>query len=167
MRKENRRIKTYYKSRNQDTNNVKYSYLDTGNLYIIQSRERKLLRIINEIGVKDLSAKNILDIGCGSGNALRNMVQYGAKPKHLFGLDLFSDRIKKARELSSDIDFVKGDAISLPYRSRYFDIVTQFTVFTSILEMKVKQEIAKEMVRVLKKDGYIFWYDMRVTNHAD
>ena len=35
----------------------------------------------------------------------------------------------------------------------------QFTVFTSILDYSMKQKIAQEMLRVLKPDGIIIWYD--------
>jgi len=37
--------------------------------------------------------------------------------------------------------------------------IHQFTVFTSILDISMKQSIAGEMLRVLKPDGIILWYD--------
>jgi hypothetical protein len=37
--------------------------------------------------------------------------------------------------------------------------MTQFTAFSSILEMSVKESMASEMLRVLKDDGVIVWYD--------
>ena len=35
----------------------------------------------------------------------------------------------------------------------------QFTAFTSILENRMKRNIAEEMLRVLKSDGIVLWYD--------
>ncbi|NSW84042.1 MAG: hypothetical protein HPY90_12355 [Syntrophothermus sp.] len=35
----------------------------------------------------------------------------------------------------------------------------QFTVFSSILDEGTKSRIAAEMLRVLRKDGLIIWYD--------
>lgn len=40
----------------------------------------------------------------------------------------------------------------------------QFTVFTSILDIHMKQSIAGEMLRVLKPDGMILWYDYHMNN---
>ena len=48
-----------------------------------------------------------------------------------------------------------------------FDIVMQYTVFTSVLDYEVKKRIAREMVRVSKKNGSIIWYDMRITNPSN
>jgi hypothetical protein len=43
-------------------------------------------------------------------------------------------------------------------------LVFQCTVFTSILDPKMKREIAGEMLRVLRPDGFILWYDFHVNN---
>jgi len=40
----------------------------------------------------------------------------------------------------------------------------QFTVFTSILDIQLKKKIASEMLRVLKKDGIVVWYDFHMNN---
>jgi len=42
--------------------------------------------------------------------------------------------------------------------------VSQFTVFTSILVPSVREAIAAEMLRVLKPNGLILWYDFRYNN---
>ena len=45
-----------------------------------------------------------------------------------------------------------------------FDFVVQSTVFTSVLDPKVKMQIAGEMLRVLRPKGSIIWYDFRFNN---
>ena len=40
----------------------------------------------------------------------------------------------------------------------------QFTVFTSIYDIKLKKEISSEMLRVCKEDGIIIWYDFHIDN---
>jgi hypothetical protein len=40
----------------------------------------------------------------------------------------------------------------------------QSTVFTSILEAAMKQVVAGEMLRVLKPQGFILWYDYHCNN---
>jgi len=36
----------------------------------------------------------------------------------------------------------------------------QFTVFSSILNNEMKKSIASEMLRILRMDGIILWYDL-------
>ena len=40
----------------------------------------------------------------------------------------------------------------------------QSTVFTSILDARMKEELASEMCRVLKPDGSILWCDYHMNN---
>jgi hypothetical protein len=40
-------------------------------------------------------------------------------------------------------------------------------VFTSVLDPGIKQQMAAEMIRVLKKDGLILWYDFYVNNPSN
>ncbi len=56
------------------------------------------------------------------------------------------------------------DASNLPFEDESFDIVVQFTVFTSILKKGIKKDIAKQILRALKKEGIIIWYDFSYNN---
>jgi ubiquinone/menaquinone biosynthesis C-methylase UbiE len=58
----------------------------------------------------------------------------------------------------------RGNAAQLDFADGSFDIVLQATVFTSILDSALKMQVAREMVRVLKPDGVLLWYDFRVNN---
>ena len=158
------RIKKVYERRKAGDKEKVYSYFNQGNLYIIHQREKGLIRSLKHLKLTDLSDKKILEVGCGTGGLLREFVKYGAKPKNLHGIDLLEERIERARELNPNIEFLCGDASSLPYEDRFFDIVMQFTVFTSILDSGMKEKIASEMLRVLKADGTIIWYDYYVNN---
>src|SRR3989440_8774150 len=55
--------------------------------------------------------------------------------------------------------FRSGGALAL--RSDSFDVVMQVTVFTSILDPDLKRRVALEMLRVVKQDGLILWYEDR------
>ena len=158
------RIKEAYERRKTKDKRGLYSYFNQGNLYIVQQRERALIDVLRQLEVKDLSDKRMLDVGCGSGGSLREFIKYGAKPENLYGIDLLWERIEKARQLSPSIDFRCGDASNLPYEGDFFDMVTQFTVFTSVLDSGMKEKIASEMLRVLKADGTIIWYDYYINN---
>lgn len=161
---ESERIRKVYNKRKIKQKGNLYSYFNKGNLYLVQSRERIILDLLRKYSFSNLSDKNILDIGCGRGGVLRDFIKYGAKPKYLYGIDLLEDRIKIAKEISPNINFKCGDASNLPYEDDFFDIVVQFTVFTSILDKEMKKDIAKEMLRVLKKEGIILWYDFSYNN---
>ena len=98
------------------------------------------------------------------GGVLKDFIKYGAKPKYLYGIDILEDRIKIAKDISPNINFKCGDASNLPFEDESFDIVVQFTVFTSILKKGMKKDIAKQILRALKKEGIIIWYDFRYNN---
>lgn len=86
------------------------------------------------------------------------------RPTSLSGIDLLPDRVETAMSISPNIDFRCCSAEALPYDDRSFDIVMQFTVFTSILDHQMKRDISREILRVLKPDGIILWYDYHMNN---
>ena len=132
-------------------------------VYYRHARERALIALFNDYDIA-LEDARILDVGCGSGGILRFLISLGASPENLCGLDLMPYRIEKARSISPpQIDWRVGNAEALPYPSQTFDVVSQFTVFSSILDEQVRMRVAREMMRVLKPRGYILWYDMRHT----
>jgi len=142
----------------------RYSVFNVASLFIIQGLERALLRMLKDNDLTSLEGKRILEVGCGTGGVLRRFIQYGADPANLYGIDLLADRIERARYLSPNVDFRCGNAEQLPYDDESFDIVMQFTVFTSILDPRMKRNVAREMLRVLKRDGIILWYDYHMNN---
>ena len=101
----------------------------------------------------------ILEVGCGSGGVLQQFFNWGASAQNLNGIDLLSDRLVEAKARLSQAGIVNANGEWLPYPQGYFDIVMQFTAFSSILDTEVKMRIAKEMLRVLRPDGLILWYD--------
>lgn len=161
---ETERIKKVYKKRKFQQKYKLYSYFNKGHLYMVQERERVILDLLRKFNFSDLSNKKILDIGCGTGGVLRDFIKYGPKLEYLYGIDLLEDKIEIAKDVCPKINFKCGNALNLPYEDESFDIVAQFTVFTSILKKGIKKDIAKEMLRVLKKEGIILWYDFSYNN---
>lgn len=154
------RIKATYDHRDSQPNLLsKYSYFNQAYLYTIQQRQRAILREIKALGKQNLSDLSILEVGCGKGGVLLEFLNYGASSKRLIGSDLIFHRLEEAKSNLSGMQFCCADGQSLPFRDHSFDLLLQFTVFSSILDSQIKLNIAKEMIRVLKDDGAIIWYD--------
>jgi SAM-dependent methyltransferase len=95
---------------------------------------------------------------------LLEFCQWGCLPEQVAGIDLDEGRLAEARRRLPAADLRLGDARELPWPDASFNLLTQFTVFTSILHQGVKRKIADEMLRVLKPGGAILWYDFRYNN---
>lgn len=141
-----------------------YSHFRAGHLFILQQRERKVLELLIRYRMNSLEDKRILDVGCGTGAWLRDFLKWGARPGALYGVDLLDDKVEQARELSPHMHTFQANGAELPFLDEMFDLVLQSTVFTSILNGSVKQLVAREMLRVLRKGGLILWYDFRLDN---
>ncbi len=158
------RIKEAYAKRNSPGKKKLYTVFNPASLFIGQQREKAIIDIITKSGIEDLSDKKILDVGCGKGGTLRDFIKYGARAENCYGIDLLPDRIDTAKDLSPNIFLICGNAENLPYESAFFDMVISSTLFTSILDKRMKQNIAREMIRVLKTEGIVLWYDYHLNN---
>ncbi len=137
-----------------------YSPLNPDSLFAIQQRERSLMHLLRKHGFLDLSGVQLLDLGCGEGSSILRWLSYGIQPFNCAGVDLLAQRVKVARSrLPSDVSLQRADATQLPFANASFDLITQETVFSSILDSSVKQRVAGEMLRVLRREGIILWYD--------
>ena len=159
---EEARIQAAYAKRRDD---LRYSSFNPGHLFRVHEKERRLLALLERHGFASLNTKKILEIGCGTGYWLREFIKWGARPEHIAGIDLLSDRIAEARRLCpKGVQLQCGSAAALSYSDETFDLVLQSTVFTSILDSDMKQRIASEMLRVVRADGLILWYDYHINN---
>lgn len=127
----------------------------------------RAISLLERRGLLPLEGRKIADIGCGTGNWLLEFVQWGANPEDLFGIDLNSSRIEHARQRLPRAVLETGDASVLPLADNSVDLACQFTAFSSVLDNRMKRAMAAEMVRVLRRDGAILWYDLRLGNPAN
>lgn len=159
------RIRAAYARRGVPTRD---SWFDAGHLFMIQDRERRVLSLLARQGLDRLADARILEIGCGTGQWLRDFVKWGASPANITGLELLPDRVAAARRVCPpDVTLVCGSARALTFPDQQFDIVLQSTVFTSILDADLRLAVAAEMRRVLKPGGVILWYDYHVNNPSN
>lgn len=138
---------------------ARYGPFNPANLFICQQRQREVLALLRKHGLHTLDGQDILDVGCGAGDVLVEFLGYGAAPACLHGVDLLSARLTKARARLPNSALSRADAQSLPYPDDTFSVVLQYTAFSSILDDEVRQNAASEMLRVMKPDGLILWYD--------
>ena len=158
------RIRTIYASRESSIDAHRYTVFDPAHLLVHFSRQSAFLRLLKSANINSLVNLKILEVGCGAGGILLEYLGYGARPADLFGVDVLSDKLAQARQRSPNINILTSDAQQLPFGDGQFDLVTQYTVFSSVLHTAVRKQIANEMVRVLKPGGYIVWYDFWPNN---
>jgi SAM-dependent methyltransferase len=143
---------------------TKWSATNRGNQAIRREREQKLKELLERAGYFPLNSKNILDVGCGTGEILAGFEAWGARPENLFGVDLLADRIRRAKEYFPAMNFQEANAETLPFANGLFDLVIVFTVFTSILDPQMTHNLSREINRVLHSGGAVVWYDFRMNN---
>lgn len=159
-RRDIQRLREEYRARDERVeNSERYSLSNLSYVFMLQQREWEILRLLRQNGLIDLKGKHILEIGCGKGAVLQDFVRYGAAPHKLFGVDLLFDRLMTAQHALPSAQFANADGQRLPFPSEQFDLLLQFTAFSSILDPEIKNRMAGEMLRVLKPGGATLWYD--------
>lgn len=157
------RIRAEYERRRKEIPADFYSLGRPTNLFFDTQLVRDCITALKQEGVFPLESRSVADIGCGSGRWLLEFAKWDATDLH--GIELDEARLERARaRLSSTADLRVGDARFLPWAPNSFDLVSQFTLFSSILSPPVKQQVAAEMLRVLKPGGLILWFDLRINN---
>jgi len=157
-------LKQVYTSRypaQPDDTNYPWHPRNPISIYYRQAQERGIVELLKRVNLS-LETLNILDLGCGAGYHLSLLTHLGAEPTRLQGLDLILERLQTARKRSpAAILYCQGDGQHLPYPSAFFDLVCQFTMFSSIFNPGLRRAIAEEIARVLQPHGWLLWYDIR------
>jgi ubiquinone/menaquinone biosynthesis C-methylase UbiE len=162
---ETQRIVAAYERRKRSVPRDPYSVYSPGDTLDFQELEREILAVLDREHFDLSGEKLILEVGCGTGIWLREFVKWGALPEHLIGIDLLPERIQRARKLCPyGVRLECGNAARLCFPNNCFDLVLQSTVFTSILDRSLRHAVAAEMLRVLKPNGFIIWYDLHWNN---
>ena len=94
-----------------------------------------------------LAGKLVLDLGCGSGEMVKNMgVGYGVK--QVIGIDLFT-----TSETGENYCIVQDDVRNLPFDDSSFDLIYARGTFEHMHDL---QTVVSEIRRVLKPRGKFF-----------
>ena len=153
---------------------ARYARRDVGDRYspsrpevrlMLQERRRAMLRRFAHQGLVDLARLRLLEVGCGTGGNLLELMQLGFLPQHLAGIELLPERCAAARSvLPAAVDLREGDALRAELPPASFDIVFVSTVFSSLLDDEVQQRLADAIWRWLRPGGGVLWYDFVVDN---
>ena len=110
---------------------------------------------------------NVLDVGCGSGQAINLMAK--SFPNSSFtGYDFSSEAIQNAKDEAeqlglTNISFEKQDAASFSQES-YFDIIT---AFDAIHDQAKPEKVLENIKKALKPDGIFLMQDIRASSNLE
>ncbi len=159
-----RLIETYRNYRQRNTILSKWDESNLGFRAILQERQKAITNLLRIHGFVPLEGRRVLDVGCGWGKVLATLLDLGASPENLYGVDLRPECIAGAKERYPALNFQCANAERLEFADSSFELVLLFTVFSSILDEQMARNVAREAFRVLRPGGGILWYDFRYNN---
>lgn len=135
-----------------------------GNRAIHAERAAVVRDVLERGGLAPLGRRRVLDLGCGSGEVLASLLELGAAPEDLYGVDLCPEEIEVARRAHPEIHWQCTNGEELPYAPGFFGLVLLFTVLSSIRDDAMARDLVAQVDRVLHRDGALLWYDFRVAS---
>lgn len=95
----------------------------------------------------NLKGKKVLDIGCGTGRIIKNLMEAGAK---VVAADVSEEMLKVTKKKFKDAEIVCADIENLPFKDKSFDCVLALFV---VVHLRDLQKAFDEVYRVLKDGG--------------
>jgi hypothetical protein len=164
---ERRRITAEHRRREREIDPQRYAPWQPAAMLERTGRVRAAARLLHEAGVFPQASDACLEIGYGSAGWLPDLVGWGVWETGLHGIELDEQRAMRARALLPLADLRVGDATDLPWPEGTFRLVVVSTVFSSILDDRVRRLVAAEASRVVKSGGAVLWYDLKMNNVAN
>lgn len=127
-----------------------------GNRVNLETRRRAVESLLRPLP----NVQRVLEVGCGNGDVMIELRGMLGDETSVTGVDLLMDRLATATDRKQTV--LLADGRNLPFGDKTFDLVAAFTVFSSILDERVQQQVASEMGRVLSDTGVLLWYDFRL-----
>ena len=138
----------------------RYSMLRADVWQSAQERQRAMIKRFVRLGWTDLSGLTLLEVGCGTGANLQELLRLGFAPHHLSGVELLEPRLNAARSSLPEATALHlGDATRLALPAASQDIVFVSTVFSSLLDDAFQHRLADTIWTWVKPSGGVLWYD--------
>ncbi len=148
------RVLRVYRARAARDASRRYAADDPANRLRLEALEREAFALVEEATGRLAADLRWLDLGCGGGWWLRTLAARGVPPQRRHGCDLRAELAS-----AGGAAVVRAAIDRLPYRGDSFDVVSQFTVFSSVLDPAVRGAAARQALRVLRPGGVVLWYD--------
>ena len=161
---ERQRIRREYQRRAEEIPSDLYSPWQPAEIFFRASRKAVAARMLSAERVFPRTGDTCLEVGCGMGGWLADLISWGVGVSDLHGIDIDALRIKRAKEILPVADLRVGDAADLPWDDDTFCVAICSTLFTSILDVDIRVLIANEIVRVMTPGGALLWYDFAFNN---
>lgn len=137
-------------------------------LAALHERQRALRALLVRHAGGRVGDLRLVEVGCGAGGNLLELLRLGFRPEHLQGVELLPERLAQAHAvLPAALALHGGDACALALPEASQDVVFVSTVFSSLLDDAFQQRLAETMWRWLKPGGAVLWYDFIVDNPAN
>lgn len=115
-------------------------------------KRKRFLSMLNSV---DFNEKKVLELGCGPGGNLQEV--WRKSPKRLMGADISADMLELSREkLPKEIELIKIDGISLPFKDKEFDYAFTATVLQHNTNEEMLKKIMAELCRVSGNKVFLF-----------
>lgn len=165
---ESERIVERYARRAAVGSDTRYSLLNPAVWQSVQERQRVLIQLLTRHRTAELKDLRVLEIGCGSGANLLELLRLGFDPRNLVANELLPERAAIARRNLPDAVLLhEGNALALDLPAHSFDVVYQSTVFTSILDDAFQAKLALRMWEWVRPGGGVLWYDFIFDNPSN
>lgn len=161
---ERQRIQIEYARRAREIASDLYAPWQASSRFIVEVRNRTAAAMLHQVGFFPEKGDQCLEVGFGRLGWLGELINWGLDESDLHGIELDPSRAAKARRALPAADLRLGDATELPWDENSFQLAIASTVFTSILDDRVREMVAKEISRVLAPGGALLWYDFAVNN---
>lgn len=122
-----------------DVYDQRYDHRDRGKQYYDHIAQA----VLDQIG----TGGELLDIGCGTGLFIRRYLKHGGS---VTGIDISSGMIRRATRLFPQVDFLVGNAESLPFNNDSFDSISSLLAFSYLTKPEKSLE---DCLRILKPGG--------------
>ncbi|MDM5177331.1 class I SAM-dependent methyltransferase [Massilia sp. DJPM01] len=160
---EQQRIRSIYRDWLADERIAAYAWHRADIIEQDAARRRVAGTLLAQTLGPDLGKLRVVDVGCGTGGFLRQLVDRGADPCRLAGTEYQEQRLVLARMRSApgirwhlgDLDFAAPGS---------FDLAVANTVFSSILAPHARAALASDMWRSVAPGGWCMLFDFRYNN---
>ena len=156
-------VRLNYESRLDDK--IRYSSLKPEILAQANERRTVLARLISKHLDVPLAEAQILDVGCGDGRDLNELLWLGASADRLAGNDLQDERLEGARaRVPASVELLSGDIRQTRFEAGRFDLVTVSVVLMTIEDPSTRADVLRHIYSLVKPGGLLVITEPRIPN---